>query len=60
MFEEELKRSIERLEAELASEEERYVSAVKLHDNYITLRAIRIGIRTIKAELQSLYNQREV
>jgi len=59
MFEEELKRSIERLEAELTSEEERYVNAVKSHERYITLRAIRIGIRTIKTELQSLYMLRE-
>ena len=59
MFEEELRRKIERLEAELVSEEEKYINAVKSHDNYVTLRAIRNTIRTIKEELQSLYKQQE-
>jgi hypothetical protein len=59
MIQKELKRSIKQLEAELTSEEEKYVNAVKSHDNYVTLKAIRSGIRTIKAELQSLYKQRE-
>jgi hypothetical protein len=59
MFEEELRRKIERLEAELVSEEEKYINAVKSHDNYVTLRAIRNTIRTIKEELQSLYRQQE-
>ena len=55
MFEEELRRKIERLEAELVSEEEKYINAVKSHDNYVTLRSIRNTIRTIKEELRSLY-----
>jgi hypothetical protein len=55
MFEEELRRKIERLEAELVSEEEKYINAVKSHDNYVTLRGIRNTIRTIKEELRSLY-----
>ena len=59
MLKEELKRSIERLEAQLTSEEERYVNAVKSHDSYVSLRALRMGIRTIKTELQSLYMQQE-
>ena len=59
MFEEELRRKIERLEAELVSEEEKYINAVKSHDNYVTLRGIRNTIRTIKEELQSLYRQQQ-
>jgi len=59
MFEEELRKKIEQLETELTSEEERYINAIKSHDNYVTLKAIRGAIRAIKAELQPLYTQRE-
>ena len=57
MFEEEFRRKIEQLEAELADEQEKYTNAVKSHKNYPTLRALRDGMRTIKAKLQSLYEQ---
>lgn len=59
MFEEELRKKIEQLEEKLSREEEKYINAIKSHDNYVTLKAIRGAIRAIKAELQSLYTPRE-
>jgi len=57
MFEEEFRRKIQLLEAELEDQQKAYTNAVRSHTDYTTLRAIRERMRGIKSELQSLYEQ---
>jgi hypothetical protein len=40
-------------------EELKYVAAIRSHENYDTLKAIRKNIRDIKQELQALYAIRD-
>jgi hypothetical protein len=57
MFGEELKMRIERLQEELMQEQQKYLTGIKAHKDYITLRSIREKIKEIKVELETLRSQ---
>ena len=56
MFETDRSRRIKELESQLTSEEEKYVSAVRTHENYHLVKTYRENISTIKKKLEQLYN----
>ena len=55
----ELEVKIREYETKFRNEESRYFEAVRHHQNYDTLKAIRNDIRDIKQKLQVLYNMRD-
>jgi hypothetical protein len=55
MFKTDTQTKIEKLEIELAREQENYVTAIRTHKDHSTLRALRDHIHKIKAELNILY-----
>jgi len=57
MLTESLNIIIRELEADLANEQEKYVSSIKSHENNTTLKVIRYEILRRKFELESLYAQ---
>ena len=59
MFESDTSRRIRKLESQLISEEEKYVTAVRLHKDYNTLRTHRDNMRNMKTQLDQLYNSRD-
>ena len=57
MANEELKSRIDALETSLATKENDYADAIRLHKDYPTLRGIRDDIAAVKKELKALREQ---
>jgi hypothetical protein len=57
MFREDIDIKIRQLELDLEKETEKYMTSIKSHENYSTLRGIRDSMHEIKLELAALHSQ---